>query len=388
MIQTLRAKAPAIDTEIGARDTAPPLSRASRGVVHLGRGVLATALACVACLLPARAHSEPELLDARVVYADNGRVYVAADDSTALAVGDLLTLSSRGKTIAEARVTATVSGLAVATLTSGSLVKEKKLERLSVARERIAARAPTSLRIGYPASGRDNLLLACGRWAPGRLTATGYAVDSFGPRSWRLTREGGTGAWPDTLLIRLFEESIDEEIAIERGELDAAVFWPGELSAHMREHSRFGTPLFAARGALTASIVGMQGSDASALAPVDSAALETMNQSLFRGDLIRLPESRRTSVSPPAAQFEVPGELPGSSRLTSFLAGARVSATNASGPRIRLAFYDAPARAEELTDDVLFPVRFAARCPIVCAPGSRAVVGPIADVLVQFGCRP
>jgi len=47
------------------------------------------------------------------------------------------------------------------------------------------------------------------------------------------------GVWPDTIHVHLFDEASDQEIALERGDIDAAVFWPAELSTRMRGDARW-----------------------------------------------------------------------------------------------------------------------------------------------------
>jgi len=102
------------------------------------------------------------------------------------------------------------------------------------------------LRVGVPAQHRWNLLFVCDAPAsPPRFGSAAYVRDSLdtsGERWLRVPQPAvdSAGAMaPDTLVVRAFDEATDEEIAFERGELDAAVFWPGELSARMRFDARF-----------------------------------------------------------------------------------------------------------------------------------------------------
>src|SRR6185436_8262628 len=95
-----------------------------------------------------------------------------------------------------------------------------------------------TLRVGLPSPRRSNLLFTCdAALAVPRIGSATYArdtLDATGRRWLRVPAPSpesvGTRA-PDTLSVRAFEDATDEEIALERGELDAAVFWPGELSA-------------------------------------------------------------------------------------------------------------------------------------------------------------
>ena len=101
--------------------------------------------------------------------------------------------------------------------------------------------APPVLRVGYPSPPRSSLLFECGSVALQLPQDGRYWVESIEGRTYRFIRERGvesSAPWPDTLLLRLFDDVDDEEIALERGELDVAVFWPGEASAHIREVAR------------------------------------------------------------------------------------------------------------------------------------------------------
>src|SRR4029077_8015933 len=82
-----------------------------------------------------------------------------------------------------------------------------------------------------------------------------------GPRGFRAGRGSPMGAppAPDTLLVRLYGESADEEIALERGELDVAVFWPGELSTRMREDPRWGGALLGLRAHGVIAVAALHG---------------------------------------------------------------------------------------------------------------------------------
>src|SRR5262245_33953001 len=103
-----------------------------------------------------------------------------------------------------------------------------------------------ALRVGVPSPGRWNLLFTCEApvSAP-RIGSAAYAADSLDPkaRQWRRIEQSfsdSAGALaPDTLVVVPFDEATDEEIALERGEVDVAVFWPGELSARIRSDARF-----------------------------------------------------------------------------------------------------------------------------------------------------
>lgn len=305
----------------------------------------------------------------------DARVYLATRDSVAGPPGTRLTFVSRGRTIATGEIERVVDGeLVVARLTSGSLAKEKKPDRIAVLAEPPALPRLLVLRVGYPASGRAAALFTCVpttlRPPPGVRLA-----DAASDRSWRWVRDDSAAVapptWPDTLEVRLFHDAADEEIALERGEIDAAVFWPGELSSHMREHAR-GQGMILAR---TRGIVVAAG-----LAAGDSTALAAFNRDLFRGDLLGLPWSAPAAAE--AARLEVDAAWSGRPAIERAMARVRGTGTRP----LRLSFIEAPGRSS--IDVASVPV-FAVRCPVVGAPALRTALGAIAQGLVgALDCAP
>lgn len=177
-----------------------------------------------------------------VLAVRENRVYLEVPPAAALQSGQTITLLSGERTIATAVITRVYdSEIAVATLSSGSLAGVANLQELRVTVDRHPA-PPALLRVGYPSSRRVAAGFRCrnARLSPA-LDTLGYrAVSRSDPH--RLVRDTSITAeapWPDTLVVRFFDESADQEIALERGELDVAVFWPGELSKHMRESPHF-----------------------------------------------------------------------------------------------------------------------------------------------------
>src|SRR5205814_1296313 len=79
---------------------------------------------------------------------------------------------------------------------------------------------------------------------------------SLAENEYRFVRDPGAAAtpWPDTIMVGLFGETSDEEIALERGELDVAVFWPGEASARLRADPRWRGFGYGWRGQLVAGV--------------------------------------------------------------------------------------------------------------------------------------
>jgi hypothetical protein len=339
-------------------------------------GACIVALAAFA-MLPARGEAEPRPVDARIVWARADRAYIAAADSIALAPGDLLTVMKGKKSIAEGQVLQVLAhDLAAARITSGSLDRTK-LDRLRIRAERPPLRALPLLRIGYP--GRGYSLFDCTRAVPHVPDSTAYHTDSLAENAYQLVRAGGAAPWPDTILVRLFADGFDEEIALERGELDVAVFWPGELSARMRSDTRFREPSLGLRSRGVLVCVAGAGDT---LAP-PAADMEALNREAFAGDL--QPWSGLAGPGPgegPPARYTVDRTVPGAKHLERILTrearpgGARtlklvyldqlVMGGEAAGEAAREAW-----RAPGVTS------LFAIRCPVLAQPEARAAVDAI-----------
>jgi hypothetical protein len=297
----------------------------------LGAALAASLLGLLSPVGPAAARPAP--LDAQVIWVRGTDVYLAAPDSIAAMPGTLLTLTSRDKPFATATVTRVFDrGLAVARLTSGPLRELKDLRRVRVLAEPAPAHA--RLRVGYPSRARSHPLFTCGRMPFRRTWALqGYELDETA-HLYRLTKDprhshalAGEGRipWPDTLEVQLFDDPADQEIALERGELDVAVFWPGELSTHMRDHPRWKARLsaVAAWGYMGAIRLGPEGGDGALTSP-ERDALAALNREMFRGDL----EERRDGIGRtkgPATgveartRFEVDAGCPGKAALEASL---------------------------------------------------------------------
>ena len=403
-----------IDTPLVARDT-----RVRPIFAALLLGLLA---------LPSCASAQLRDLKATVVWVRKDRVYLAAEDSLALEPGELLAFLDRGKTVATGEVTRVVDReLAIARLISGSLARVKKPGRLQVRGEPPRLRALPLLRVGYPGAARANLLFACGGMTLDSNSATrGYRTDVVTDHSFRLVHGPETWSaapWPDTLLIRLFDEPADEEIALERGELDAGVFWPGELSVHMREEPRWHRPLLGrkSRGVLVAIETGESGEpgpDAprdSSAATSDSLAFAALNREMFRSDLApwtgapdSLPDLRRRG----AAHYVVDPSCPGQRVLERFLnRGAKPPAAGRVTRAVHVAYLDAViGSADSLALGIAAYLRhgaftsdpgahagstrartiFAMGCPLVCDPELRPRLSALgADALVNLlACPP
>jgi hypothetical protein len=343
----------------------------------------------------------PIELKAKVVWVRGDRVYVASAESLAVQEGDLLRFQSGKKEIAAGTVVdVRDAAMIVASLTSGSLRTQKKLEKLRILAERPALPRYSFLRVGCPSPSRPSLLFACDSGTIGASLPSGaYRADTLGERWYRFVRRAAVtldAPWPDTLYVRAFDESPDEEIALERGELDVAVFWPGELSAHIREDARWKDFLYGVRsnGYLFAS---------GALdAGTTRAVLDALNRSVFRNDVAPWPETTvrdpSNDLTPRVSQnigihFEVDRAIPESMALERLLDQDASSGVPGPPQPIRL-FYSGVEVTErgpvfpEIGITPLSPIR----CPVVSNAKLRktlAALGPnvFADLLGCGGKR-
>jgi len=223
---------------------------------------------------------------AAVAFAHDSLVYVSATDSGTLAPGMRLGIERRGKRLANVTVIRLVEPrLAAAHVDSGLVTIERGYDELGVIE---LAQPPVSvamLKVGIPGRGRGGLLFNCASaGVESRLGPGTYSVTSLGRDSYRMVRADLVSIAPDTVLARLFSDAADEEIALERGDIDVAVFWPGELSARMRADARWRDRQLGLR---------RRGFLACVLAPGDSMGsslpLLRMNDQLFAGDLLAAP---------------------------------------------------------------------------------------------------
>jgi len=344
----------------------------------------------------------PTELRAKVVWAHAGRAYLASNDPLPLVEGDILKFYDGKKVAAEGAVSGVFDGtLAIARVKSGSLDQMKKLDRLRVTAEHPHLRPVDVMRIGIPS--RSNLLFACGTPSVrSPLPRAAYRGEAISVRSFVLARDksdASTAQWPDTLLVRLFDESTDQEIALERGELDAAVFWPGELSTQMRESPRWRDFSYGARSRVVLSALLSRDAADSRLASADTSALLWLNEAVFRGDLTPWDRASGSAVAlvPPATnppapphRFEVDRSLPGWQTLERALRGTGSSSSNAGSAAVRVALLGSTATP---SDPVWFS--FAVRCPVVSSPDLRTylrALGPdalasIVDCAIARGAR-
>ena len=281
---------------------------------------------------PSSLLASPVPWNATVLWARADRAYVILADSAAVEPGTALTFEVGGATIARGEVVVAYEGQLVSVrVTSGSLQNARALSDVKILAEPLSLRSMQLLRVGYPSPGRPNLLFDCARIAPRAAGAAGtlgvadlYRVDALSDRSFRFvlrSPERGRPYWPDTILVRLFDVAADEEIALERGDLDVAVFWPGEPSPHIRAHTSWnGDPAGSLEGGVLTA-VAPAGTDAEGIAWKGSAArsLRALNEDLFRGDLTECPSDLFAAspsdsmpvASSPRIKFEVSRAIPG-----------------------------------------------------------------------------
>ena len=128
----------------------------------------ACALALAAASSPARAQEWSDT-QARVIWTRDAFVYVAAD-SGVLAHGMPLEILRGRRHVASAAVERLLEpGLALARLQSGSLEREKRLDKLRVRAGLAPVAGQRTLRVGLPSPSRTHLLFACrdARWNTG-----------------------------------------------------------------------------------------------------------------------------------------------------------------------------------------------------------------------------
>ncbi|MGE5178237.1 MAG: hypothetical protein ACM3PF_03995 [Bacteroidota bacterium] len=328
-----------------------------------------------------------------LLWSRDDRAYVALHDGAVVAEGDSVRFDEGRTMVAAGHVESVVHGeLALVTITAGSLGAAARPERLLVSVMPQSTPHLGSVRVALPANGRGNLLVRCGGVAPHLpAEAPPYRSETLDARHLRLTRSGeaaSSNGWSDTLDIVLFDDASDEEIALERGEVDVAVFWPGEGSRRARTDPRWrGFPL----GVRAGSVLALTGPGDVAHAAPDSIHAGAFNAALFQNDLELLPSALGPSdytwrgapwiVRPDAG-------LPGSGIIWGWMT--------------RTALMKKPSPAEEalhphlaLVDSSADSARsgivplFALRCPVLCAEPMRRWVDAVgADALASMvQCR-
>ena len=174
---------------------------------------------------------------------------------------------------------------------------------------------PARIRVGLPAGTRRHLVFACDPVRPATsFRGHAYAVDSLGANHFvlrRLPSDAPVFGAPETLDVRLFADVADQEIALERDELDVAVFWPGERSARIRDDERWSSAARGTRphGALVAIADGRD-----SLLRVPARDLRLVNRMVWSGDLIAWPAPASDSTET-ATRYTVDPGMPGARLL-------------------------------------------------------------------------
>ncbi|MBI1796413.1 MAG: hypothetical protein HYR74_05110 [Candidatus Eisenbacteria bacterium] len=313
---------------------------------------------------PAGIAAKSDASAARVIWVRGDRVYIAAPDSATLDPGQHVDLLDHGRAIAGAEVERRLDAAIVVTrVTSGSLDRVKHVDRLDVrVAPAIAPAPPARLRVGIP-NARANPLFRCEPGTAG-MHARYRRLEGAAER-W-VRGADGTKASPETLTLARFIEAADEEIALERGEIDIAVFWPGELSSHMRNDPRWRDALSGSRSGVIAAIAA----PASAEPPLlpDSLRIAALNRQVFHSDLAmirRPPPGDSAGVVPAAVRWVFDPSMPGHAALDRAIGTSEAS----GGSVVRLGFVDAAAGGLDPSAGVV-PL-LAMRCPVVCAPHVR-----------------
>lgn len=332
---------------------------------------------------------------AHIVWTQGDRIYLAAPDSVKLEPGTLLTFQDKKKSVATGEVLSVVEQtFIVAKLTSGSFKKIKHPDRLAVVAEPKRPKAPAKLRVGYPSPKRRTLLFACDSLGID-LPRAGFGAVQSSDHLYQLMRKTDvpdTSSWPDTLIVRFFDDAADEEIALERNEIDAAVFWPGEPSTHIRDKLRWtGEPSgLRQRGIVAALFMAYHPTVDSLSAAVATRQIASrLNDDLFRGDLAPCGTSVADTTSglrDVPMRFDVDPALLGHDELQKVLDRAwKTNSVAKATDLVRITYLDMPIDSLKtplsisgITDK---PVKISAalclfriRCPILCSQSARSAV--------------
>jgi hypothetical protein len=173
-----------------------------------------------------------------VVWVRDDRIYLVAAHALPLEVGARVEITRGGAGFATAEVTAMLTAeCALARRTAGTLDSTSAAGAVSV--RHAPLRRLDRMRIGFPGPRRAVPRAAC----PPRdlVPPAGFTrAADLDTRTLRWVRDttwrDTVAALPDTLLLRAFADAADQEIALERGEIDVAIFLPGELSERMQRH--------------------------------------------------------------------------------------------------------------------------------------------------------
>jgi hypothetical protein len=350
-----------------------------------------------------------------VIWTSPGGAYIASHDSLDVAPGDSVWFKSHGKPIAVGIVARThEDGWAKIDLSMGSLA-DARLDRVSVEIVHPLLRPMAGLRIGFPSAKRIGSYFACraiGIRPPGPPGLfVEYRFDSKTVMQ-RVSEENGGALWPESISPLAFDERSDEEIALERGDLDVALFSPGELSSLLRSDPRWaGSPSGHLARGIFALTWNPAASDSNLVLDNALAILTALNRDLFRDDLQLLPPVQaRLSMSTVERpiKIDVDTSCPGRAELQRYVDHLPRGKFEAS-IHARLVYLDIPVAPYNSLDQRLaaaahsgmgsastaatgtriVPV-FAVRCLAVCAPELRRYIRALSpDSLVNMiDCKP
>jgi hypothetical protein len=349
--------------------------------------------ALLSCASPAAAARQDPAAP-RLVWRGGDAWYVAMRDSGALVPGTIVRVLEHGKEQASGEVTRVLDGrLASVRWTNGVIRERAKPERLEVRLEPPVVRPLPRLRVGVPASERPGPVQCEATIRATGLPCTYFAVMPITGDGIPLVRSGAPcpAPWPDTLVLRSFIDRADEEIALERGEIDVAVFWPGEPSSRLRERPGLLLAGTCSRGVVVA--IGVPAD--TAIAPALRSEAAAMNAELFRGDL-RPWGAANGAGTPPAIAASLP-RIEADSGLTSHAAierwfARRRGSAAAAAHTMLMACLDAPTAPSDSTRAAWsakgFVPLLALRCPVACTAASVEIVRALgADAFADMlGC--
>jgi hypothetical protein len=181
-----------------------------------------------------------------------------------------------------------------------------------------------------------------------------------------------------------FDDAADQEIALERGDVDVAIFWPGELSTRMRNDARWGGAIMGIRGPDVLALVtaGALAAD-SLIGQPPEADLAKLNRSLFRGDLLRF-DAERPRFSPGTVRYQVDPAIPAWRSMERILGSGPPTL-----PAVRVVHF--PTGSDSIRWSGSFTSRessplFSIRCAVIATPETRNIVtaigaGTLAELL-------
>jgi len=326
-----------------------------------------------------------------VVWSAGHTAYVASRVGGALAVGDSIEFIEGRHTVAAGRVASLGQGeMATVAISSGDFAGVKDLKHVTVRVHRPALTPIDRLRLGFPSAKRGTAFFTCRRVelsAPAAFASRDSGATTIFTRD---SSSASPGPWPRRLDARRFDDVADEEIALERGEIDVAIFWPGELSTRLRKDPRWSD---FAMGMRSRGTVAVEWTGREDLLPVAAEDVyDAVNRDAFRNDLVltgTLAESHGDSATLATVRFEVDPRCPGHREIQRILDRVAPARTPTPSRHARLFYLDQPHDPDDWWGGQVVPI-FDIRCPVVSAPELRAYVHALSpDSLVNMiDCKP